>query len=41
MRMPYIQEAFKRVEEKYGDVAEFHCAGGLPINEYKHYECGN
>lgn len=30
----YIREAFKRMEGKYGDVAEFHCAGGLPFNEY-------
>lgn len=31
---PFIQEAFKRMEEKYGDLAEFYCAGGLPFNEY-------
>lgn len=31
---PYIREAFKRMEEKYNDVAEFHCAGGLPFNVY-------
>jgi len=31
---PYIQEAFKRMEGKYGNVAEFYCAGGLPFNEY-------
>lgn len=31
---PLIQEAFKRMEKKYSDVAEFHCAGGLPFNEY-------
>ena len=30
----YIKEAFARMEKKYGDVAEFHCAGGLPFNEY-------
>lgn len=30
----YIKEAFSRMEAKYGDVAEFHCAGGLPFNEY-------
>lgn len=30
----YIEEAFDRMEKKYGDVAEFHCAGGLPFNEY-------
>ena len=31
---PYIREAFKRMEQKYGDVAEFVCAGGLPFDEY-------
>lgn len=31
---PYIKEAFRLMEQKYGDVAEFHCAGGLPFNEY-------
>lgn len=31
---PYIREAFKRMKTKHGDVAEFHCAGGLPFNEY-------
>ena len=31
---PFIREAFKRMETKYGDVAEFVCAGGLPFNEY-------
>lgn len=31
---PYIQEAFKIMEAKYGDIAEFHCAGGLPFNKY-------
>lgn len=30
----YIKEAFDRMEKKHGDVAEFHCAGGLPFNEY-------
>ena len=31
---PYIKEAFERMGKKYGDVAEFHCAGGLPFDEY-------
>lgn len=31
---PFIREAFKRMEAKYGDVAEFVCAGGLPFSEY-------
>lgn len=31
---PYIKEAFDRMEKKYGDVAEFVAAGGLPFNEY-------
>lgn len=31
---PLIQEAFARMEKKYGDVAEFICAGGLPFDEY-------
>lgn len=31
---PYIKEAFKRMEKKYGDVAEFICVGGLPFDEY-------
>lgn len=31
---PYIKEAFEIMGKKYGDVAEFHCAGGLPFNEY-------
>lgn len=31
---PYIREAFERMEKKHVDVAEFHCAGGLPFNEY-------
>lgn len=30
----YIKEAFSRMENKYGSIAEFHCAGGLPFNEY-------
>ncbi len=30
----YIKEAFSLMEKKYGDVAEFVCAGGLPYNEY-------
>lgn len=30
----YIKEAFERMEKKHGDIAEFHCAGGLPFNEY-------
>lgn len=30
----YIKEAFRIMEKKYGDVAEFFCAGGLPFNEY-------
>ena len=30
----YIEEAFKRLENKYGEVAEFHVAGGLPFKEY-------
>lgn len=30
----YIRDAFSRMEKKYGDVAEFVCAGGLPFNEY-------
>ena len=29
-----IKEAFEKMEKKYGNVAEFHCAGGLPFNEY-------
>lgn len=31
---PYIKEAFRIMEMKYHEVAEFHCAGGLPFNEY-------
>jgi len=31
---PIIKEAFARMEQKYGDVAEFVCAGGLPFDEY-------
>lgn len=31
---PFIREAFKIMEKKYGDVAEFICAGGLPFDEY-------
>lgn len=31
---PFICEAFKRMEKKYGDVAEFVCTGGLPFDEY-------
>ncbi len=31
---PLIKEAFARMEKKYGDVAEFICAGGLPFDEY-------
>ena len=31
---PFIREAFKRMESKFGDVAEFVCAGGLPFSEY-------
>lgn len=30
----YIEAAFKRMEQKYGDVAEFFCAGGMPFDEY-------
>ena len=30
----YIQEAFNRLREKYSDLAEFVCAGGLPFDEY-------
>ncbi len=30
----YIKEAFRRMKDKYDDVAEFVCAGGLPFNEY-------
>jgi glycosyltransferase involved in cell wall biosynthesis len=30
----YIEEAFTRMKNKYGDVAEFHVAGGLPFKEY-------
>ena len=29
-----IKEAFAKMEKAYGDVAEFHCAGGLPFDEY-------
>ena len=29
-----IKEAFKRMQIKYGDIAEFHCIGGLPFKEY-------
>lgn len=31
---PYIKAAFDRLKGKYGDVAEFIAAGGLPFNEY-------
>lgn len=31
---PIIKEAFAKMEKKYGNVAEFHCAGGLPFNDY-------
>ncbi len=31
---PYIREAFKRMQSKYNQVAEFVCAGGLPFNDY-------
>lgn len=31
---PYIKEAFSRMEKKYGDIAEFVAAGGLPFKEY-------
>ena len=30
----YIKDAFAKMEKKYGDVAEFVCAGGLPFDEY-------
>lgn len=30
----YIKKAFEIMEKKYGDVAEFFCAGGLPFNDY-------
>lgn len=30
----YIKEAFNLMQKKYGDVAEFVCAGGLPFNKY-------
>lgn len=30
----YIQEAFDRLRDKYADVAEFVCDGGLPFDEY-------
>ncbi|SEA75374.1 Glycosyltransferase involved in cell wall bisynthesis [Xylanibacter ruminicola] len=30
----YIQAAFDRLRNKYSDVAEFICAGGLPFEEY-------
>lgn len=30
----YIEEAFKRMKNRYGDIAEFHVAGGLPFKEY-------
>lgn len=30
----YIQQAFDRMREKYADIAEFICAGGLPFDEY-------
>lgn len=30
----YIQAAFERLSEKYADVAEFICDGGLPFDEY-------
>ena len=29
-----IMQAFDRMKKKYGDVAEFVCAGGLPYDEY-------
>lgn len=29
-----IKEAFSRMEKKHSKIAEFHCAGGLPFNEY-------
>lgn len=31
---PYIQAAFEKMKEKYGNIAEFIAAGGLPFNEY-------
>ena len=31
---PLIKEAFARMEKRYGDVAEFICAGGFPFDEY-------
>lgn len=31
---PIIREAFRIMEKKYGDEAEFICAGGLPFDEY-------
>ena len=31
---PYIEEAFKLMKKKYGELAEFHVAGGLPFKEY-------
>ena len=30
----FIQEAFNRLRDKYADVAEFVCDGGLPFDEY-------
>lgn len=30
----YIKQAFSIMENKYGDIAEFYCAGGLPFNDY-------
>ena len=30
----YIEEAFRRMKNKYGEIAEFFVAGGLPFNEY-------
>lgn len=30
----FIRKAFKIMEQKYGDIAEFVCAGGLPFDEY-------
>lgn len=29
-----IKQAFDEMERDFGDVAEFHCKGGLPFNEY-------
>lgn len=31
---PVIKEAFSKMEEKHGDIAEFVCVGGLPFDEY-------